>query len=169
MSYPRTLPLFDPSVQPSSWNERMEPGEYAVHYSSFDNTAGSGPFCTIFGSLPDAQEYAREYVALNPTLRCRIYDHHGLIGAPIDEIQGSKYVGDSDLTPRFRRWFGSILFFGGLILTIVDWSVDFKYGWPAMLGTRMLLPGLTLLFIEAMVVMHNRRKAAHNARGGRPA
>jgi hypothetical protein len=163
MSYPRTLPLFDPSAQPASWNERMLPGEYAVHYSSFDNVTQSSPTCTIFASLADAQAYAKEYVALNPTLRCRIYDHQGLVGAPIAEFQGTKYVGDSDLTPRFRRWAGSLLFFGGLILTIVDWSVDFRLGWPAMLGTRMMLPGLVLLFIEAMVMLNARSKAR---RGG---
>jgi hypothetical protein len=34
MNSPRTLPLFDSGAQPASWNERMSPGEYAVHYSS---------------------------------------------------------------------------------------------------------------------------------------
>jgi hypothetical protein len=154
MSHPRTLLLFDPEVQPASWNERMAHGEYAVHYSQFD---GSQPFCTVFESLSEAKKFAREQVLLKPTLRCRIYDHQGLVGAPIDEIKGEKYVGDSDFSPRFRRWVGSSLFFGGLLLTIIDWSVDFKLGWPAMVGTRMLLPGFILLFIEAMVILTARR------------
>jgi hypothetical protein len=70
-----------------------------------------------------------------------------------------KYVGDSDFSPRFRRWAGSLLFFGGILLTLIDWHVDFNLGWPAMIGTRMLIPGLVLLFIEAMVILTARRSA----------
>jgi hypothetical protein len=82
----RTLPLFDSGAQPASWNERMSPGEYAVHYSSFDSSApGTGPSCTILGSLADAEEYAKAQVALKPGLRCRIYDHRGFVGPPILE------------------------------------------------------------------------------------
>ena len=58
------------------------------------------------------------------------------------------YKGESDLSPRFRRWVGSILFFGGLILTVIDWRADFRFVWPAMLGTRMLIPGFLLLITE---------------------
>ena len=75
----------------------------------------------------------------------------------MSEVRGAKYVPESDITPRFRRWGGAILFFVGMILTLVDWSANFKFGWPSMLGTRMLLPGLVLLFIEAMVVMNARQ------------
>jgi hypothetical protein len=134
----------------------MTPGEYAVHYSSFEPGTNS-PECAILGSLAEAEQYAREQVTLRPSLRCRIYDHQGFIGAPVSEVKGVKYVPESDITPRFRRWGGAILFGGGLILTVVDWSANFKFGWPAMLGTRMLLPGLVLLFIEAMVVMNARQ------------
>jgi len=139
----------------------MAPGEYAVHYSSFEKAAVNGPECTILGSLAEAEEYACEQVARRPSLRCRIYDHQGFIGAPVSEVSGAQYVPESEITPRFRRWGGAILFGGGLILTLVDWSANFKFGWPAMLGTRMLLPGLVLLFIEGMVVLnakHGRRQ-----------
>lgn len=136
----------------------MAPGEYAVHYSSFEKAAVHGPECAILGSLADAEEYAREQVALRPSLRCRIYDHQGFIGAPVSEVRGAEYVPESEITRRFRRLGGAILFFGGLILTLVDWSANFKFGWPAMLGTRMLLPGLVLLFIEAMVVLNARQQ-----------
>ncbi|WP_035348935.1 hypothetical protein [Edaphobacter aggregans] len=163
MSHPRTLPLFDSGVHPGSWNERMSPGDYAVHYSSFESSArGSGPTCTIFGSLVEAEQYATEQVTLRPGLRCRIYDHHGFVGSPIREIQGREYVGESDLSPRFRRWTGSILFFGGLALTFVDWSTDFRLSWPAMLGTRMLIPGLILLVTEAVIIIISRRESPHH-------
>ena len=160
MAAPRTLPLFDEKAQPSSWNERMTPGEYAVHYSNF---AGSStvPTCTIFSSLPEAEAYARQQIAQRPDLRCRIYDHHGFIGQPIREFTGTSYKGDSDISPRFRRWTGSILFFGGLILIIVDWIHDFSLSWPAMIGIRMFFPGLILLITEAVIVIYARRKAGH--------
>jgi hypothetical protein len=163
MNPPRTLPLFDPSVQAGSWNERMSPGEYAVHYSSFDSSvAETGPTCTVLGSLAEAEEYAKAQVALKPGLRCRIYDHQGFVGPPILEVRGQKYVGESEISSRFRRWFGSLLFFGGLALIIVDWSVDFRLTWPATIGARLLIPGLILLVTEAILVLHSKRKRIHD-------
>jgi hypothetical protein len=140
----------------------MAPGEYAVHYSHFEGPANAVPSCTIVASLGEAEQYAAEQVALHPTLRCRIYDHRGFIGAPIREVRGKQYVPESDITPRFRRWAGSILFFGGIILTIIDWSTAFKLGWPAMIGTRMMVPGFVLLFIEAMILLQARRCPERN-------
>jgi hypothetical protein len=160
---PRTVPLFDPGAQPGSWNERMSAGEYAVHYSSFDKAArGTGPSCTILGSLEDAEEYARAQVILNPELRCRIYDDQGFVGPSVREVCGQQYKGESDISPRFRRWFGSLLFFGGLALVLVDWSSDFKLTWPATIGVRMLIPGLILLVTEVALVLHARQKRIHD-------
>jgi hypothetical protein len=161
MSGSRTLPLFDESTQPSSWNERMAPEEYAVHYSNFGSFSNPTPFCTVFSSLAEAEAYAKDQIAQRPDLRCRIYDHRGLIGKPVREFKGNGYKGDSDLSPRFRRWLGTVLFFGGLILTIVDWQADFRFIWPAMIGTRMLIPGLLLLLTEAILLFYARYRRTH--------
>jgi hypothetical protein len=158
----RTVPLFDSGAQPASWNERMSPGEYAVHYSSFDSSAlVTGPSCTILGSLADAEEYAKAQVLLKPGLRCRIYDDRGFVGPPILEVRGQQYKGESEISPRFRRWVGSLLFFGGLVLVIVDWSVDFKLTWPATIGMRVLIPGLILLVTEVILVLNVKHKRIH--------
>jgi hypothetical protein len=169
MTQSRTLLLFDPDAQPQCWNERMAPGEYAVLYSSTDlappgeqkSVPMGGPFCTVFGSLSEADEHAREQVRLLPTLRCRIYNHEGLGREPVLEIRGAEYKGESEISARFRRWGGSVLFFGGLGLTILDWSTDFSLSWPAMIGTRMLPVGLILLVIELAIVIEARRKKSH--------
>jgi hypothetical protein len=162
MSPSRTLPLFDPAHQPASWNERMAPGEYAIHYSSSEQD-GPGPICTVVSSLPEAEAHADTHIQLHPNQRCRIYDHTGFIGAPIRELKGAQYQGDRDLSPRFRRWTGSILFFGGLALTAFDWSTDFRLSWPGLIGSRLIIPGLILLVTEAVIVLLARRshKGAH--------
>ena len=139
----------------------MATGEYAVHYSKSDSSSSFSPVCTVFGTLSEVEIYAKEQVAQRPDLRCRIYDHQGFIGAPIYEFRGSSYKGDSDLSPRFRRWVGSVLFVGGLILTAIDWRYDFRLSWPAMIGTRILIPGLVLLVAEAAIVFDKKRKTAH--------
>jgi hypothetical protein len=161
MGTSRTLPLFDERAQPPCWNERMAPGEYAVHYSE----QSGPPSCTVFGTLAEAEAYAQGRVLQQPSLRCRIYDHQGFIGKPIQEFRGNSYKGDSDISPRFRRWAGSILFFGGLILIIVDWNHDFSLSWPTMFGIRMVFPGLFLLITEAFIVLYSRRKNEHVHRG----
>jgi hypothetical protein len=152
----REIPLYDASAKPASWHERMRAGEFAVHRSSYPH--GRPPFCTVFASMEEAVEYARHIVKETPTLRSRIYDHHGMVGAPLFEAAGAEFKGEADLG-KFRRWGGGILFLGGAMLTAADWLADFRYGWPAMVGTRMLLPGLILLVTEGLVQIHQRRSA----------
>jgi hypothetical protein len=172
MAPPRTLLLFDPDAQPQCWNERMAPGEYAVLYSSnqlgqsMGNTDApmSGPFCRVFSSLAEAEEHANEQVRLLPTLHCRIYDNEGLGREPVREIWGKDHKGRSEISARFRRWGGSVLFFGGLGLVLLDWSRDFSLSWPAMVGFRMLPVGLVLLITELVIVVEARRKRSHVAR-----
>jgi len=160
------LLLFDPNAQPQSWNERMKPGEYAILYSGLqpappdhqDNISKGSLFCTVFSSLAEAEAYAAQQVTLLPAVRCRIYDHHGLGREAIREIPGSQYKGEKDITPGFRRWVGSILFFGGVGLTILDWCSDFSLSWPAMIGTRVFPVGFVLLVTELVIVIEARRK-----------
>jgi hypothetical protein len=155
----RNVPLFDAVASPSSWNQRMVQGEYAVHYSSFGPDHAGNPFCTIFPTLQAAEIYANDVTLQRPEVRCQIYDHHGMVGAPAREICGAKFKGETDLG-RFRRWGGGILFIGGAVLTTADWVADFRFGWPAMIGTRILLPGLILLVTEGLVMLHARQTAA---------
>jgi hypothetical protein len=165
VNQPRTLLLIDPHARPQGWNERMKPGEYAILYSSLrlgsdaDNSGAiREPFCSVFSTLTDAEEYAAQQVALLPTLGCRIYDHHGLGRQPIREIRGTEYKGEEEISPRFRRWWGYGLFFGGVLLFAVDWRADFALLWPAMFATRMLPIGLLLLVIELVMFIEARRK-----------
>ena len=165
MPQSRTLLLFDPNAQPQSWNERMTSTEYAVLSSGIqplssdahDPTPLNGPYCTVFSSLAEAEEYATRQVELVPTLRCRIYDRHGLAIQPVREIRGTQHKGDSEISARFRRWAGSILFFGGLALVALDWSNDFNLSWPATIGMRLFPAGLILLLTELVIVITARR------------
>jgi hypothetical protein len=134
----------------------MKAGEYAVHYSSFDEPSGVVPFCTVFENLSGAEVYAREQIAERPHLRCRIYDHQGFIGAPVREFKGCSFKGEGEISSRFRRWGGSVLFFGGLFLTAIDWYYDFELSWPSIIGMRIVIPGLILLFTEVLFILHAR-------------
>lgn len=137
----------------------MAAGEYAVHFSQSVGDLDSRS-CAILPSLTDAESFAREQVELHPALLCRIFDHHGFVGAPAMEVAGKAYKGHNDITPRFRRWVGSLLFFTGSILFVTDWVADFRFDWPSVLGSRLMIPGLILLVTEALVMLHNRRKLA---------
>jgi hypothetical protein len=154
----RTVPLYDERAHPPCWNERMTSGEYAVHYSSFEGGPDAALFCTVFGSLEESEDHARREIARRPALRCRIYDHEGFARPPVREFTGSKYKEEPGIGPRFRRWGGGVLFFGGLTLTIIDWRSDFELSWPAMIGTRLLFPGLVLLVTDALIVLTEKRK-----------
>jgi hypothetical protein len=157
VNFPRQLPLEDDSLIRGVWNQRMVPGEQAVHYSSYQAAGYSGPYCTVLGSLDEAVTYAQKQVKQRPDLRCTIYNHRGFVGAPLADIRGCEFKDKSALSPRFRRWAGSILFFGGLILTILDWRSDFELSWPAMIGTRVIFPGFGLLLIEVFAQLNARR------------
>jgi hypothetical protein len=137
----------------------MAVGEYAVHFSQSVDGIDSRT-CAVLPSLRDAEDFAREQVLLHPALLCRVFDHHGFVGAPAVEVAGTAYKGHNDITPRFRRWVGSLLFFGGSILFVTDWVANFRFDWPSVLGSRLMIPGLILLVTEALVMLHNRRKLA---------
>lgn len=171
MSHRRLL-LFDPRVTPQSWNERMLPGEYAVLYSSHtgglsDSKGGSeGPSCTVFSTLQEAVDHARTEISRHPELRCRVYDADGLGRPPLQEFRGEKYRGESELSARFRRWCGSILFVGGIALIGLDAITGFSLSWPATIGARAFPVGLILLATEAVIVWEARRKALRSGKVG---
>jgi hypothetical protein len=112
----------------------------------------------VLGSLKDSIANAQRQVKERPDLRCTIYDYRGFVGAPLREIRASEFKDEETLSPRFRRWVGSILFFGGLILTVVDLRTDSALSWAAMIGTGIIVPGFALLFIEAIVQLNARRQ-----------
>lgn len=177
---PRTLPLFDPDTRPQSWNERMVDGEFAVLYSGNpiplppspndievpneqasverSDTPQYIPYCVVFPSLATAEAFVTQQVALCPRLRCRIYDRHGLANPPLRELAGAEFKHESDLSPRLRRWIGSILLFGGMLLFAVDWLANFRFGWPSMVGSRMIPTGLVLLFIDAGILLNRAQR-----------
>jgi hypothetical protein len=141
MIRPRTVPLFDPDAQPASWNERMSHGEYAVHYSSFDQVAREiGPSCTVLGSLEGAEEYAKAQVMLNPELRCRIYDDRGFVDRP------SSKSADSDTKERVKSHHVSA--------QMVRIAAIFRW---ARIGHRGLELGL-----QAHMVRNDRRTHAYS-------
>ncbi len=140
----------------------MATGEYAVHYSSFPAEYDGAPYCDVFLSLADAEAYANEYVALHTDVRCRVYDAHGMVGAPLFEVAGKSYKGESNLS-QFRRWVGGVLFIVGSILFTIDVLQDYRLLWPSTIGSRMLIPGALLLLTEGLVVLtawHNAKKKA---------
>lgn len=157
MSAPRYLRLYDPAAQPSSWNERMVPGEFAVHFSG----AHPGPpgTCAVLTSLVEAEAYATEQVGVHPGLGCRIYDHHGMVGAPLRKIQGPEYKDNTGLSAPVRRWLGLGLLLLGFALFAVDWRSGFTRMWPSTIGLPLLLPGAVLVFMEALVVLTAKRRA----------
>ena len=133
----------------------MQAGGFAVHYSaSLDAVDANG--CDVLPSLVDAEQFA-EQVLKHPSLQCRIFDHQGFVGAPVLEVRGTQYKDRHELSPLFRRWVGSILFFGGAGMFLTDWIADFHYDWPSVLGSRLMMPGLILLVTEALMVQHKRR------------
>jgi hypothetical protein len=163
VNYPRKLPLYDENLQPGKWNERMVPGEFAVHYSSFPVKDYEGLCWTVSGSLDEAVAHAREKVDQRPALRCTIYDHEGFVGAPFGDIRGKEFKDKGSISPRFRRWAGSVLFIAGMTLMIVDWRTDFELMWPGMFGSRIVIPGFAILEMDAITTIHQRKRARETA------
>lgn len=149
----------------------MTDGEFALLYDgatlqpnpSHGDVSDNAHFCSVLSSLPAAERYAQRQLALHPTLRCRVYDHEGLGKPPLREFRGAAYKGESEITPRIRRWLGGSLFTAGVVLTLIDWHAAFRYMWPSTLGTRLMVPGGTLLAVEAAYQInaaYKRRKEA---------
>ena len=159
----RTLPLYDPASHPSVWNERMTPGEFAVHFSRRQSSAVAS--CIVFPSLAEAEAFATAEVRTHTDLRCRIYDHHGFIGAPLREIAGPRFKA-GDLSPRLRRALGLLFFLSGIGLIAYDGLHGFGGEWPVLLGSALILPGIILLLFELLGSLQKRQNAAFNNRQG---
>ena len=146
--------LFGPNQHPLP-EDLAEAARQAVESAKNENETAMQT--SLRAALAKAEEYATQQVALIPTLRCRIYDHQGLAVQPIREIRGTHYKAESEISARFRRWAGSILFFGGLALIVFDWSTDFNLSWPATIGVRMFPVGLILLVTELVIIITTKR------------
>jgi hypothetical protein len=153
----RDLPLYEEGPRPGTWNERMSPGEHAVHYSSFASD-DQAPYCTVFENLDAAFAYAQHEVQAQPELSCKIYDNRGFGFLPTCEVHGSKYIDKNAITPGFRRWAGSILFFGGLALLVVEFCSGFSLLWPGVFGGHMIFPGVMFLGTEFYLLMTKSKK-----------
>jgi hypothetical protein len=153
------ISLFDPAAEPQCWSDRMSVGEYAVHYSFESYDSGTGPTCTVFESLGDAESHARSEISLHPAMRCRIFTHEGLGLPPVCSLCGADYRDKDGLSAKFRRWTGGLLFFGGLSLLALDWTYDFRLSWPGTIGARALPVGLILLLTEFVIVWEARRRS----------
>jgi hypothetical protein len=88
----------------------------------------------------------------------------GWVASPSGKSAGSNYKGEEEISPRFRRWWGYGLFFGGMVLLVVDWRADFGLLWPAMFATRMMPIGLLLLVTELVICIEARRKKRREER-----
>jgi hypothetical protein len=157
MASPRTVALYDPASG-VSWNENMSPGDFAIHYSSFLGGISAGQ-CTIVCGLREAEGFADDAVKQDPKLRCRIYGAEGFVGAPVREIRGAEYKGEGEISAKMRRWGGGGLLGVGLVLMAVDWASGFRLSWPALVGSRFLIPGAVLLITEALVMLNAKQKA----------
>ncbi len=160
----RKTPLLNPVTQ-RSWHEEMHPGQFAVHLSQ---ETGTVPTCALCDTWEEAEQYACEEVEQRPTVRCRLYDDRGFVGAPLLEVTGRAFKGERDLSPRVRRWIGVGMLAVGLILCAIDWSTDFRLSWPGLVGSRLLIPGLVLLVTEGLVLLHAHQKALEKQRGKTP-
>lgn len=129
----------------------MSADEFAVHYSHRHT-------CDIFSSLAEAEAFAAEQIAREPNLRCRIYDHHGLGKAPLKELRGGDFRGDKDFSPKVRLALGLGLFGTGSILFAFDWVNDFRYTWPGVLGSRLVVPGLIVLVTDGIFRLNEWHK-----------
>ena len=80
----------------------------------------------MWSALAEAEQHATEQVTRLPTLRCRIYDHHGLAREPLRDICGLQHKGESEITARFSRWGGALFLLAGVVLIAIDWAADFQ-------------------------------------------
>jgi hypothetical protein len=158
----RFVPLYDPASG-LSWNERMSPGDFAVHFSGVHKQESAAQ-CAVLGSLPEAEAFAQEAVRQNTILRCRIYSHEGFVGAPVREFHGADFKTEGDLSTKFRRWGGGGLLGAGLLLIAFDWSSGFSLSWPALVGSRLVIPGLVLLATEVLVLLNARQKLSQRGK-----
>jgi hypothetical protein len=92
------------------------------------------PVYTVFSTLTEAEPYANQQIALITTLRYRIDDHQVSPSSLSERFAAvsTAVTVDCEITARFRRWAGSVLFFGRSPLVILDCKIakGRLHDWP---------------------------------------
>ncbi len=156
-----TIPLFDASVTPSSWNERMHANEFAVLFANLqppDIDPSLGSVAVIFPSFQGAIAYANHETEKQPHLRCNIYDARGLGCPPLKVIAGLQGQDTNFLTPRFRLWAGGICVCLGTALGAVEMLSGMSLSWAGMIAARIGPAGVILLLTELGVRLSARQR-----------
>jgi hypothetical protein len=133
----RILPLYDASVRPPTWNERMRIGDFAVLFANGqppDLDPAMGAVAVLFESRDEAEAYARRETAKEPYLRCCIYDSRGLGAPPLAVIAGDRGADTNFLSSKFRLWTGGICLTVGMALGLAEILSGMSLTWACRLS-----------------------------------
>jgi hypothetical protein len=161
--------LYDPDRTPSHWTDIVRQEQFVVFIcdarTQAPRDAETGQHAALCDDLTEARNFAREVVARNPELCCRIYDSLGKARPPLvviyDPSVRHRYTG-----PRHARRLalgGAALVCAGITLVAIDASRDLLWIWGYVFGLKFLILGgifLTRGFIEWREFRHERTNAA---------
>jgi hypothetical protein len=164
--------LYDPGRKPPHWTALIREGQFAVCH--FDYKTGTwrtarGTYSAlpeeetilIFESLDEAQSYGRNFVLIQPTLFCRLYDSRGTAEGLVETIYPPSIADKIQGPASGRRHIGR----GLLQLTVsalcvyVDWRITGIVILGAVVGSKFLYSGLNSIVqgVDAIVKSRNQK------------
>jgi len=149
--------LYDPDRTPSHWTDIVRQDQLVVFISDArtqaPRDAETGQHAALCDDLTEARNLAREVVARDPELCCRIYDSEGKSRPPLEVIYDSsvrhRYTGRGHA--RRLALVGAALACAGITLVAIDVSRDLLWIWGYVFGLKcLILAGifLTRSFVE---------------------
>jgi hypothetical protein len=157
----RVLRLYDSSVRPPTWNERMRVRDFAVLFANqqpADLDPALGAVAVLFESCDEAEAYARREAAKEPYLRCSIYDSRGMGAPPLAVIAGARGADTNVLSSKFRLWIGGICLVVGIGLGWAEILSGMSLTWAGLIGSRIGPIGVVLLLTEVGMRLSERWK-----------
>ena len=146
------------------WAGDMRPGQIALFHFDYKSRvmcgadgASSPADPTVFADLPEAESYARGYIATYPRRACRLYDSAGNLAG--------EFVSDAaraEENPRRDAKRDLCIGLTGLVLIPLGFLFDKWVGWSlflgAALGTKFTMVGIVKLSEGIAGLIQTRRR-----------
>ena len=167
------LRLFDPTREPHTWTEIIQPGQYAA-FAKRAETGGTcdyrgQPFaavesttCLIFDTLEAARAFAAEQVVRVPDVRFEIFDSAGRAEGPLLVIVHPARAAALEGNPRgmrIRAWAAAALVAGSVALFWYDYQHDKGVMiFPTIVGINLIVIAARLIQLNASYAHAERQR-----------
>jgi hypothetical protein len=163
--------FYDSTRRPAYWTALVRKDQFTVCH--FDYKTGTwrtaqGTYAVspdqetifIFETLDEARTYCREFVAIHPSLFCRIYDYRGNMDGLLETVYPAR-IAEKLLAAgsgHGHLWRGMLQLAASALCVYADWRITGVVILGAVVGAKFLFSGLNSIVQGIAAVAETRKQ-----------